>query len=171
MPRADSRRPDRRVTSRARRFLVVSGGSTELAYLAGLRRIRGERSVSVTPRHRVLDPLGLVGYAARLAQEVGDFTEVWCVADADQFDIAPAAREAARHGVELVVSVPCFELWLLLHFEDCTAYLEGYAATARRLCRHVPAYDKADLDFGDFATGVTAAVKRAKELDPGGTRR
>ncbi len=25
----------------------------------------------------------------------------------------------------LWVSDPCFELWLLLHFEDCTAHLDG----------------------------------------------
>ncbi|SFQ06380.1 hypothetical protein SAMN05421810_104353 [Amycolatopsis arida] len=33
---------------------------------------------------------------------------------------------------------------------------------ARRLVRHVPHYDKADLRFTDFAPGVETAIERAR---------
>jgi hypothetical protein len=117
--------------------------------------------------YKALDPISLVRHAARLAGHRGEkFEHIWCVVDVDQFDIATAEREAARHGVELAVSNPCFELWLLLHFEDCTAHLDGYPGAVQRLRRHVPAYDKTRLNFRDLANGVPAAVKRAKGLDP-----
>ena len=115
----------------------------------------------------MLDPAGLVEYAARLARETADIDEVWCIVDVDEFDIQAAVTLAARRGVQLAVSNPCFELWLLLHHEECTAHLDGYPGVVQRLCRHLPTYDKAKLDFGDYASGLPAAVKRAKGLEAG----
>jgi hypothetical protein len=118
--------------------------------------------------YKAVDPVSLVRHAARLAgHRREEFGEVWCVVDVDQFDITAAGHEAARHGIQLAVSNPCFELWLLLHHEGCTAYLDGYPAVVQRLRKHVPTYDKARLRFGAFADGVNAAVKRARSLDPG----
>lgn len=41
-------------------------------------------------------------------------------------------------------------------------------AQARRLRKHVPNYDKAQVAFSAFADGVLDAVKRARELEPTG---
>jgi hypothetical protein len=68
----------------------------------------------------------------------------------------------------MAVSNPCFELWLLLHHEECTAALNDYDAVLRRLRRHVPDYAKQTLSFARFAPGVSLAVTRAKSLDPSG---
>jgi hypothetical protein len=147
-------------------ILVVCGGRTEASYLAGHIHTSGS-TVGMRVAYKALDPVSLVRHAARLAgHRRQEFGEVWCVVDVDEFDIAAAAQEGARRGIELAVSDPCFELWLLLHYEDCTAHLDGYPAAAQRLRKHLPAYDKASLDFRDFVGGVPAAVKRAKGLDP-----
>ena len=49
--------------------------------------------------------------------------------------------ERVRVPFEAVVSVPCFELWLLLHFEDVLAPLHRDEALAR-LRLHVAGYTK-----------------------------
>lgn len=61
------------------------------------------------------DPLGIVEAAVRRSS---GYEQVYCVIDRDShenFDEALAA--AAGHAkVKLLVSYPCFEYWLLLHF-------------------------------------------------------
>ncbi len=57
----------------------------------------------------------------------------------------------------------------LLHCEDCRAPLPDYRAAVVRLRRHVPAYDKAELTFADYAETVTQAIQRAKAIDATGT--
>jgi hypothetical protein len=88
--------------------------------------------------------------------------EVWCVVDVDEFDISEALTAAAKKGVNLAISNPCFEYWLLLHFELCTAPLARYDDVQRRLTKHVPRYDKTRLCFADFAPGVDDALQRAR---------
>jgi RloB-like protein len=50
-----------------------------------------------------------------------------------------------------ISSVPCFELWLLLHFEDTPAPMHRYVALTR-LQKHFPNYAKGQ-------TGIYAATK------------
>lgn len=111
------------------------------------------------------DPHTVVRYAAGLRNQAGDsYDEVWCVVDVDDFDVAKAVTTARRAGISLAISNPCFEYWLLLHFEACAAPLPCYADVARRLRRHVPEYDKSALRFADYEQGVEGAVERAQEL-------
>ena len=47
--------------------------------------------------------------------------QLWLVIDRDSWKprtIASVARECENRNYKLAVSNPCFELWLLLHFED-----------------------------------------------------
>ncbi|RZQ59801.1 RloB family protein [Amycolatopsis suaedae] len=149
--------------------LVVCGGLvTEPAYFRGLKRDRRNPAVGVEVLAKGVDPLSLVRHAAK-RRDTGDFGQVWCVADVDEFDLGPAVVEARRAGVELAVSNPCFEYWLLLHFEACVAPLPAYGQVERRLRRHVPGYDKCALSFADYAAGVDNAVQRA--ADRGGDHR
>jgi RloB-like protein len=104
----------------------------------------------------------------RNAGEVRGFWSSAAASDVDNFDIADAAGLASAKGIDMAVSNPCFELWLLLHHEGCYAYLSGYPAVLARLRKHVPTYDKTRLVFADFSTGVTTAIKHAKKLDPTG---
>jgi hypothetical protein len=107
--------------------------------------------------------------AAYRDQRPGVFDETWCVVDTDEFDIDAALRAAERDRVSLAVSNPCFELWLLLHHEDCRAFCHGCEDVHRRLRKRLPSYDKTAVEFDRFAAGVSGAVIRARELDPSGT--
>ncbi|HEX6684778.1 MAG TPA: RloB family protein [Candidatus Limnocylindrales bacterium] len=154
-----------------RTVLIFCGAKrTEPDYFEGLKVSLRTASVTIKVKREGVDPVRLVRAAADLRdRRPGVYDEVWCVTDADEFDIPAAVSAAKRRGVNLAVSNPCFEVWLLLHHAECQAHCRGYADVLSRLKRHVPGYDKTALDFAVFADRVGDAVERAEKLDPTGT--
>ncbi len=167
----------RRTHTRAprERFLVLTEGArTEKDYIEAFARgTRGALVEVVVPdEHGV--PLTLVQSAKRLRNEADAaakrerddnlrFDAVWCVFDVDQHPhLKTAAEEARTSDVEVAVSSPCFELWLLLHHRDSPGPRTS-ADLARLLRGVVPGYDKR-VDFGQFEAGYGDAVKRAERL-------
>lgn len=63
----------------------------------------------------VTDPLNIVKEAI---SRQGKFDRVFCAIDRDSHETFVAAQQWVKDAkkVELVVSYPCFEFWLLLHF-------------------------------------------------------
>ncbi|MBI3688166.1 MAG: RloB domain-containing protein [Actinobacteria bacterium] len=146
------------------RILVVCGGArTEPQYIKGLRDHLRNPAVDVTIGTDGRDPAQIVRRATRAD---GDYEQVWCVVDVDQFDLADAVKEARSHSINLAVSNPCFELWLLLHHADCNSHQANADAVTKLLQRHVPHYDKTRLVFAHFVAGVMFAVDRARKLQP-----
>ncbi|WP_433263797.1 RloB family protein [Actinosynnema sp. CS-041913] len=145
-------------------MLVISGGQkTEQQYFSGLRLTRRAR---ITVKCKVDAPLNLVRYAAKLRDQYHEeFDAVWCVVDVDNFDIPAAVRLAEAVKVDLAVSDPCFELWLILHFADHSAHIADYKAARDLLTKHVPGYDKR-LDYSTFDPHLDSAIARAKALGP-----
>jgi hypothetical protein len=149
----------------AERLLIVCEGSkTEPWYLGEIRQqLRlPSASVQVKPAADGTEPLRIVEYAERLFTQgrralgihARSFDRVVVVFDRDEHHSYHAAlqRVAALNGrlendervkvpFEGVVSVPCFELWLLLHFEDVHAPLHRDEAI-RRLRAHLAGYAK-----------------------------
>jgi hypothetical protein len=61
-------------------------------------------------------------------------------------------------------SVPCFELWLLLHFADIHAFFER-TEVFRRLRTHIPGYEKgAENVYAVTESSLDQATQRAKRL-------
>jgi hypothetical protein len=149
---------------------VVCGGKrTEPDYFRGLKGYLRNPAVQVKVRAKGCAPEELVRYARSIAPEEADeFDEVWCVVDADEYDLEAAAALVAKPNVRLAVSNPCFELWLLLHHQDRTAHLRDARAVLRQLTLLLPEYQKNGLRFADFAAGLPDAIRRAECLDPTG---
>ncbi|GGM77989.1 hypothetical protein GCM10011609_12190 [Lentzea pudingi] len=142
---------------------MVSGGQrTEPDYFKGFAR---SRRVPLKVKTKVDSPENLVRYAKSIFT-ADEYDGVWCVVDVDNFDIGAARVAAARAEIELVVSEPCFELWLLLHFVDHRAHIDNGKAACALLAKHVPGYGKG-LDYTIFDEHVELAVERAKSLGPG----
>jgi len=152
--------------------LVVCGAErTEFDYFNVLRKQRGSLTLRVVvvrqSKGKGKDPEKVVRQAVQRNLDAADsYDEVWCVLDVDEFVLDGAVDAAGDAGVQLAVSNPCFELWLLLHHETCGASLTPSEVT-RRLRRHVPRYDKRSLVFAHFAAGVDDAVERGRRLDAG----
>ncbi|MEV6735652.1 RloB family protein [Streptomyces sp. NPDC051104] len=114
-----------------RRILIVAEGvKTEPQYfesLAAHLNAQAVQVVSVKPVGIGRDPLRVVQEAeSRRLKEMRDgdpYDSVWCVVDVDEHATLPqACRLAAKSNLGLAVSNPCFEVWLVWHFEERTAW-------------------------------------------------
>lgn len=145
-------------------LIVTEGTKTEPLYLNEIRtKLRiGTANIQVQPGGLGTSPIQVVKYAQQLF-EVGDsfkripkraFEKVCAVFDRDDhfsyFDALELAasldkkmRNDAGQLVEFraIASVPSFELWLLLHYEDIQHPLHR-DEVMRRLKTHIPAYEK-----------------------------
>jgi hypothetical protein len=147
------------------RILIVSEGSkTEPLYFSEIRsayRLR-TANVQVHPSDLGTEPSQVVMHAKHLF-EIGDankrirpraFEKVFAVFDRDEhrtyFDALIQAKsldKKLRNDVNQLVefraiaSIPSFELWLLLHFEDIQHPLHR-DEVMRRLKVYIPGYDK-----------------------------
>lgn len=91
--------------------------------------------------------------------------EVWCIFDVDQHPyLREACQQARDNGVGLAVSNPSFELWLLLHFQDQTAFLSRSDAK-RKLTSHISGYDKTLRSLDPLLDRFDSARNRAEALD------
>jgi hypothetical protein len=156
-------------------LVVCEGEVTEPEYLRGLQRAcRNPRvTIEVAPEHG--DPKFLVEHAkrykeraqTRAAQEADDnlfYDSVWCVFDRDDHARFGEALEMARdNGIDLAISNPCIELWLLLHFRDNPG-AQLRAKIKAMLADHVPKYEK-HVDYATYSTGYPQAVARATKMD------
>ncbi|MDT0377815.1 RloB domain-containing protein [Streptomyces sp. DSM 42041] len=96
-----------------------------------------------------------------------------CVLDVDEFrDVGEAVQAGRTHGIDVLLSNPCFELWLLLHFADYRSHAESYDRLLPYVKkRHVPEHDTSHLAFRYYRDGWREAVRRARELAPEGKER
>ncbi|APW61953.1 RloB family protein [Paludisphaera borealis] len=163
------RRPGRRNSFRDPMpvvLIVCEGEKTEPQYLEGYKRACRNPRVNIKTVSKTVSPEGLVQLAVELRDRAGHdaYDSVWCVFDVDDHPSLPRAKDQARAGrIELAISNPCFELWLLLHFQEHPGMQDRRRVKAM-LRKHVPHYDKA-VDYASYATGHPHADKRAERLE------
>lgn len=113
----------RSARQRKARYLVVAGGAvTEKQYFAYLADLY---DVVIDYRQKNLAPSQLAKMAVDIVAKQGTNTgvdayqQVWVVVDVDDFhDLAQAERVLrSEPQTKLIVSNPCFEVWLLSHLE------------------------------------------------------
>lgn len=147
-----------------RLLIVCEGEKTEPQYLYEIRQAYKLATAHVQVLHSQIgtQPQQVLEYALMVFKEgdrehgvhAGEFDRIVVVFDRDEHQTYHAAltKAAAQSGklrngnrvavpVDVVASVPCFELWLLLHFEDVLAPLHRHEAL-ERLKVHLPGYEK-----------------------------
>lgn len=170
------------------RILIVSEGSkTEPNYFREIRATHRlhTANVEVQPSELGTAPIQVVQYAQALFED-GDrhkniqrraFEKVYAVFDRDDHESYHAAltlaesldgklRNDAKQPVifQAIASVPSFELWLLLHFEDIHAPLHR-DQVMHRLKQHIAGYDKgASNSFALTCQNLAIATQRAELL-------
>lgn len=176
-----------RRASYARILIVTEGSKTEPLYLEEIRAAHQLHSanVEVQPGQLGTAPVQVVRFAQKLFEE-GDlhkgirpksFDQVYAVFDRDEhssyfnaLNLAQSLdgklRNADRQPVSFkaIASIPSFELWLLLHYEDIQHPLQRDEVMAR-LRQHIPSYDKGR--GGAFSTTrdqLAVATRRAQAL-------
>lgn len=185
---------------RNKRFLIYSGGIvTEVEYFQYVRRhlfgdyvknLRiksGEVDDPVRVEADEVDPKTLVEGAARLLHEdkkdakkesYDPFAVVWAVTDVDDFGkngdkLRAAVDKGRQSGVEVIISNPCFDVWLIDHKQPCPL---SYTQTseceklAKRLGlidmsrnRNNPKHIRQEAIAGKYATAAKNAQKHMGE--------
>lgn len=157
-------------------LIVCEGRETEPNYIRGLcAKLKiNMAAVSIRRGSSKTDAAALVRLARNMFEADRDYDRVFVVCDDDGSDLGHARVLAAKKlrpidkqllTIDLIVSTPSFEYWLLLHFEYSARPFASAAEVTRELRRHVTDYDKADLAiFGKVASGVEIAVERVGQL-------
>lgn len=118
--------------------MFVEGEKTEAGYLLPWRRSLRDRVLITVDAYRGAAPLSLVEQVVATKKETereeacgrgSAYDEIWCIFDRDlHSNVDGALALAERHGIGVVLSNPCIELWFILHFEDQTASMHRHDA-------------------------------------------
>jgi len=158
-----------------RRYLLACEGDKEVAYFKYLGKAMGG-GVKLVPVHRQPDPQHVVDLAIderdkdrRAAKESGDvgdvYDGVWAVVDIDTHPhLSEAMTDAKRAGVDVAISGPCFETWLILHREDRTAAFNTPKAAKDHWAGLVGKVRTPDQEFAKLKGRLTVAIGRAEAL-------
>ena len=156
-------------------LIVCEGRETEPNYIEGLCEHLGVNMAAVTivRGDNATRPPDLVRRAQKLFTSDGGYDRVYVVCDGDAGGLTEARtlaqkplRNRARDSttVEVIANDPCFEFWLLLHFEY-SSRLGTANETIARLRRFEPGYSKSDPRLFDLmATGLDTACRHAANL-------
>lgn len=163
--RADLLRKQARRADYDRLLIVCEGTKTEPNYFKEIRQTYRlhTANVAIYPSTSGTAPIQVVEYARELVKKGNPhrnikpfaFEQVYVLFDRDTHVSFHEACQLAksldgkilndndqRIIFRAIVSVPCFEIWLLLHFENIERSLPG-VEILKRLRRHLPSYEKA----------------------------
>ena len=129
---AKRKRLNSRRTIKKTYLIVTNGAVTEPQYFQSyefpnLKIVHSEGS-----------PLETMCKAVRIAGEQrkaqAKYAGVWVVVDKDNYEeteLQEAQKLGKQKNIDLIVSVPCFEIWLLWHLQECGSYLTTPQAQER----------------------------------------
>jgi hypothetical protein len=134
-------------------MVFCEGRRTEPEYLDALKRLpevhdAAAVDIRVQTGHGGAVPLTLVNLAldarSRNRDEFGEVDEIWCAFDVEwprnHPNLVEAVALAKAHDIHLAISNPCFEIWLVLHLRDCSAWATN--DDARRMRRDLDGQDE-----------------------------
>jgi RloB-like protein len=163
---------------RIRKTLLVfcEGERTEPEYLNALKLQPAIREVAAV-EIRVAQagsgavPLTLVRRAvdasSKALAENDEIDEFWSVFDVEwpvnHPNLAAAIALAEANGINLAISNPCFEVWLILHLQEHSAWLDNDKAV--KLRRRLDQSADKGFDPAKYMPHVSTASGRAAKLE------
>ncbi len=163
LKRKTANRPERKTV-----VIFCEGEASEPDYINGLKRLPNVHSntsvnIEVDPHQGV--PLTLLRLAIDRAVD-DEVDECWCVFDVEWPKNHPNLKQviqlARDHKIRLAISNPCFELWLILHFEDQTAFLNTDEAESKS--RKLDGRSGKRINADQYIPHRHAAARRASSL-------
>jgi len=163
--------------------LIVCEGETEQEYFEVVRIKYGLTNAEVVIADNTVGsaPISVVECAERKSREQGGYDKIHCVFDRnghESFDRARtkikalSGRKQKRLPIDEAISIPCFEVWVLLHFERTDTPFVNCEDVRRRIRdRHMAGYEKADASVArQLMANVDAALANADWLEPRAAR-
>lgn len=162
----------KRRTSRRRELRTVyvfcEGEKSEPDYLGGIKRlevVRGQVSLKIEVDPQSAAPKNIVERAIKKISDP-EIDECWCIFDVEaprsHPNIEKVVELALRKGVKVAVSNPCFELWLVLHRQDYSAYVN--TADIVKTSKDLEKRSGKSIDPSFYMDHIANAVERADKL-------
>lgn len=164
-------------------LIVTEGSQTEPKYFDSFRSRQTNIDIQVVSggAGSGTDYASLVRKATTYMEKNGLSTRngdrLWIVADADvNYNVADpmtvksrqleaAKKNAAKHGIQIALSNPCFEVWFLLHFKYSSGHLQDYSAVLAQLRSYLPSYEKVGNITAALAGHTEQAIRNAEKLE------
>lgn len=164
LKRTPGKRPELRTI-----VVFCEGANSEPDYVRALKQLthvaeNTALELRIHPERSV--PLPLVRMAVQQKSDP-EVDECWCIFDVEWPQNHPHLSEAKAlaesNGVDLAISNPCFELWLILHFRDHHAYID--TAPSERLSRTLDGRSGKSIDAALYMPLRKEASRRAERLN------
>lgn len=164
-------------------LIVCEGLKTEPYYFSELRRhLRlSNANIVIADKKTGTDPLSVVNFAIEKYRKEKDlpYDRVYCVFDKDKHTTYSAALDKIKSthlkkgtSLHATTSVPCFEIWLLLHYVYTTRSFiaAGNASNCElvvsEIKHHISDYQKGSRDiYAKINNKMDAAITNAKKLE------
>lgn len=168
-------------------LIVCEGSKTEPNYFRSLcdEYQLNTANIEIMPCKSGNDPLSIVGFSIEKfnGNKEKDYDRVYCVFDKDQHPNYLEALNKIKENyskkkksipIYAINSVPCFEYWLLLHFEETLRpYKQSQPGSKSagtqlksELKRYIKDYDVGYKNiFGETKSNLNIAITRAKKID------
>jgi hypothetical protein len=159
-------------------LIITEGSKTEPLYLEDIRKQKRIPSAHIAIIPTIgTEPLQIVNYAVQKFEETREFEAIYAVFDRDSHATYNNALNRARaldgklknkdkKAVRFyaVPTVPCFELWLLLHYQDLFSFNHRSEVIAR-VKQHIGGYEKGTAGIYSLTEPhIDGAVSRAVQL-------
>lgn len=177
MVRCTEQKKRGRLTRKRKKIILIGvegANKTEKNYFQGFNRRHGEYVVRFA-RGNDTDPLIILKsvYIAAQKDEELRFDEgdrAFCVVDTDvdcvkQRQINEAVKYSKNKNVEVILSNPCFEVWLLQHFKYSSKSFSSNEAVIEELKKYIPTYKKSSDVFESLLPFLKSAIDNAKKLE------
>ena len=164
-------------------LIVCEGLKTEPYYFSDLRKhLRlSNANIVIADKKTGTDPLSVVNFAMEeyKKEKALPYDRVYCVFDKDKHTTYSAAIDKIRAtrlkkgaSIHAITSVPCFEIWLLLHYTYTTRSFSaaGDASNCELVVSEIkhyfPDYQKGSRDiYAKISDKVDTAITNAKRLE------
>lgn len=161
-------------------ILLVVEGTTEKIYFERLKGLERYSSLKIRPdlpKHSNLTTL--LDYAKK-EQKSGAYDYVWLLFDRDilltqslpktTLDLINNPEKLKNQGIDIADSMPCFEIWFLLHYCLPKQTYQNQDKLIEELCKHIPNYcknqdwlDKNDI-YAMLKDKINTALKNSETL-------
>lgn len=162
-------------------LIVCEGSKTEPNYFNGLKdSLRlSNANIIIADKPTGYDPLSVVNYAIERHKKDPIYDRVYCVFDRDKHTTYDAALDKIRSTrlkkgavLHAITSIPCFEIWLLLHYTftsrpfSAAGDASNCALVETELKRHITGYQKGSRNIFELLKDkLNDAITNATRLD------
>jgi RloB-like protein len=170
-------RPKTQGTQTRRYLIVCEGEKTEVQYFSDLRDDLKIPPQNVCGHHNGSAPSSVLKHAKKLYQESHKsrdaYDRVFCVFDKDahpsfQDTVNQLTAPSLKKSFASITTVPCFEYWLLLHFDETDQPFDAAGKNSvgdqaeAALRKHLPEYEKNTAVYALVRERTDRAIKHAQ---------